>query len=185
MNGWEKETQEFATFLKSINDPQKVKEVVLLGDLMDDWVYPVDVEPPSLQAILKAPINKAIMREFKNLAKNEEISVLYLPGNHDMGVNQALLTKNFPGPPGSPDPSGIRLGGTAQHNSVYRTSRLRAEHGSAYAMFNAPDTINNPGTRLPLGYFIGRVVATKTRDTGSMDRWIDITGPMPMICWRS
>jgi len=28
-------------------------------------------------------------------------------------------------------------------------------------MFNAPDPINSPGDRLPLGYFITRVAATK------------------------
>jgi hypothetical protein len=84
-----------------------------------------------------------------------------------MEVTEGLLKKNFPGSNGSP---GIVFGGTAFRNSIYRTSRLRAEHGSAHAMFNAPDPINNPVNRLPLGYFISRVVATHARNTGSTKR---------------
>ncbi len=157
----QKEADQFARFLKYINDPSKVQEVILIGDLMDDWVYPIDIVPPTLQQIIQAPINKSIASELKKLASNKEISVLYLPGNHDMGVTKKFVQKNFPG---------MIFGGTALYNSVYRTSRLRAEHGSAYAMFNAPDTINSPGTRIPLGYFISRVIATKQHETGKGDR---------------
>jgi len=63
-------------------------------------------------------------------------------------ITKEILDNYFPG---------IIFGGSASYKSVYSTSRLRAEHGSAYAMFNAPDPINNPGNRLPLGYFISRV----------------------------
>ena len=128
---------------------------------MDDWVYPVDMVPPSLESIVKSPINKKIVQALKKICKNKNIKALYLPGNHDMGVNIELIEKNFPG---------MIFGGTALYDSVYRSSRLRAEHGSAYAMFNAPDATNSPGARLPLGYFISRVVATKSRNTGSTDR---------------
>lgn len=155
------EAKRFARFLNYLNDAKDVQELVIIGDLMDDWVYPVNVTPPSLESIIKAPINKQIVQALKKLSKNKNITVLYLPGNHDMGVNLQIIQKNFPG---------MIFGGTITNNSVYRTSRLRAEHGSAYAMFNAPDKINGSGTHLPLGYFISRVVATKTRDTGSADR---------------
>ncbi|MHC4645486.1 MAG: metallophosphoesterase [Planctomycetota bacterium] len=156
-----KEAKRFAAFLKYLNNPAEVQEIIIIGDLMDDWVYPVDIVPPGLQSIVNAPINSEIVRELKRLAKNEEITVVYLPGNHDMGVTRELVAKNF---------RGMVFGGTALYNSVYRTSRLRAEHGSSHAMFNAPDAINSPGVRLPLGYFISRVVATKARETGSVKR---------------
>jgi UDP-2,3-diacylglucosamine pyrophosphatase LpxH len=155
------EANRFADFLNFLNDSDTIREVIIIGDLMDDWVYPVDVVPPSLDSIVKAPINKKIVQALKKMCKNKNIGVLYLPGNHDMGVNLKLIQRNFPG---------MIFGGSALYNSVYRTSRLRAEHGSAYAMFNAPDPINSPGTRLPLGYFISRVIATKTRDTGDEKR---------------
>ena len=155
------EAKQFATFLNTLNDPTEIKEVIIIGDLMDDWVYPHDMVPPSLETIIRSPVNKEITRALKKLANNKKITVVYLPGNHDMGVTLDLVKKHFPK---------MIFGGTALYNSAYRSSRLRAEHGSAYAMFNAPDTINSPGTRLPLGYFISRVIATKTRDTGSADR---------------
>lgn len=151
----------FSKFVSFINDPSTVKEVVIIGDLLDDWVCPVTMVPPTLQQIINAPINKQVVRELKKLSSIKEISVIYLPGNHDMGVTQELVRDNFPG---------MVFGGTALYNSVYRTSRLRAEHGSAHAMFNAPDTLNSPGTRLPLGYFISRVTATKQYETGDADR---------------
>jgi UDP-2,3-diacylglucosamine pyrophosphatase LpxH len=155
------EAERFAAFLKHLNKQDKVKELVIVGDLMDDWVYPVDVVPPSLQAIVNAPINDEIVSELRELAKNSKIKVVYLPGNHDMGVTQGFVAEEFPK---------MVFGGSAQNDSVYRTSRLRAEHGSAHAMFNAPDRINNPVGRLPLGYFISRVIATKARETGSAKR---------------
>lgn len=155
------EADRFAGFLQYLNTQDDVQEIVLLGDLLDDWVYPVDVVPPSLEVIIKAPVNRKIVQALKKMCANPNKKVLYLPGNHDMGVTRELIGRLFPK---------MIFGGTALYNSVYRSSRLRAEHGSAYAMFNAPDAINSPGTRLPLGYFISRVVATKTRDTGSTDR---------------
>lgn len=155
------EANRFAAFLNFLSGSQDLQEVVIIGDLMDDWVYPVDVTPPSLEEIIKAPVNKKIVQALKKLCKNKDITVLYLPGNHDMAMNRTLAEKYFPG---------MVFGGAARYNSVYRTSRLRAEHGSAHAMFNAPDAINNPGKRLPLGYFISRVVATRARDTGQTDR---------------
>ncbi|MHC4741307.1 MAG: metallophosphoesterase [Planctomycetota bacterium] len=160
------EVKRFADFLNFVNRAKDVQELVIIGDLLDDWVYPVDIVPPSLEDILKAPINRPIVRALKRLTakkknKDEEITVLYLPGNHDMGITREMIRRQFPR---------MIFGGTALYNSVYRSSRLRAEHGSAYAMFNAPDAINSPGNRLPLGYFISRVVATKSRDTGSEGR---------------
>ena len=55
-------------------------------------------------------------------------------------------------------------------------------------MFNAPDPINNPGSRLPLGYFISRVAATKQARTGSakrhywtyFDDFLELLGPQKL-----
>jgi UDP-2,3-diacylglucosamine pyrophosphatase LpxH len=174
-----KEARRFADFLNYLYDEKTVREVVIIGDLMDNWVYPVDEEPPSLKEIVKATINKEIVKALKKLAAAPKIRVIYLPGNHDMGMTKELIEEI------SPD---MVFGGTSFRNSVYRTSRLRAEHGSAHAMFNAPDPINGSVGRLPLGYFISRVIATKARDTGSGKRhyWsyaddlLEMLGPQRM-----
>ena len=174
------EAKRFAKFLEYLNDPGTgVQEVVIIGDLMDDWVYPHDKEPPSLHEIMDAPINYEIVHALNELCKNEKINVVYLPGNHDMGVTSDLINEKF---------KGMTFGGLTLHNSVYRTSRLRAEHGSAHALFNAPPVRYCAGTQLPLGYFISRVVATKARDTGDAKRhyWsyaddlLEMVGPQKM-----
>jgi UDP-2,3-diacylglucosamine pyrophosphatase LpxH len=158
-----KEADRFAAFLRYLNNPDEVWEVVIIGDLMDDWVYPVDVVPPPLRTIARASINTKIVGALKDLSsENSKISVVYLPGNHDMGVTKDLVDECFG--------KRIKFGGLTLHGSAYRTSRLRAEHGSAHAMFNAPDPINGSVTRLPLGYFISRVVATKAHNTGDPKR---------------
>lgn len=180
------EADRFAKFLEYLNDPKtEVQEVVIIGDLMDDWVYPHDIEPPSLQEIVEAKINNHIVQGLQELSKNKKINVVYLPGNHDMGVTQEFVTKNFPGEDGSP---GMIFGGTTFHGSTYRTSRLRAEHGSAHALFNAPPIRYGSSAQLPLGYFISRIIATKARDTGDPERhyWsyaddlLEMVGPQKM-----
>ena len=65
------EAKQFATFLNTLNDPTEIKEVIIIGDLMDDWVYPHDMVPPSLETIIRSPVNKEITRALKKLAKKE------------------------------------------------------------------------------------------------------------------
>ncbi len=155
------EAKVFADFLKFLIDDAEIGEIILLGDTMDNWVCPIYDTPPAFDEIINTPVNKDVVKNLKALAAHKEKKLIYMPGNHDMLITKEILDNYFPG---------IIFGGSAAYKSVYRTSRLRAEHGSAYAMFNAPDPINNPGNRLPLGYFISRVAATKHARTGSADR---------------
>jgi len=155
------EAKAFAAFLEYLSTSEDVKEVILLGDIMDDWVFPVDTVPATFDDIIKATRNREIVRYLKALASHKEIKLIYMPGNHDMTIKGEILNKHF---------KGIVFGGSAWNKSTYRTSRLLAEHGSAHAMFNAPDPVNDPRRRLPLGYFISRVAATKAARTGNAKR---------------
>ena len=69
------EAKRFADFLNSLNDPNVVQELIIIGDLMDDWVYPVDVVPPSLEEIVNAPINRKIVQALIKLCENEKIYI--------------------------------------------------------------------------------------------------------------
>ena len=149
----------FAEFFSYLGKQNDVGEIILLGDTMDNWVCPVDEAPPTFDEILGASHNKKIVNNLLALSKNKR--VVYMPGNHDMQATSEIIGKYFPN---------VIYGGSAANKSRYRSSRLLAEHGSAYAMFNAPDPINSPGDRLPLGYFISRVAATKAARTGHADR---------------
>jgi UDP-2,3-diacylglucosamine pyrophosphatase LpxH len=155
----EAEANDFAAFLSYLDKQADVGEVILLGDTMDNWVCPVDEVPPTFDEILSASHNKNIVHTLRSLSKNKR--VVYMPGNHDMHATEEIIGKHFPN---------IVYGGSGLNKSRYRTSRLLAEHGSAYAIFNAPDPINSPGNRLPLGYFISRVAATQAARTGHADR---------------
>ena len=155
----EAEANNFADFLSYLSKQGDVGEIILLGDTMDNWVCPVDEVPPTFDEILGASHNKNIVVNLR--AVSESKRVIYMPGNHDMHATNEIVKKHFPK---------IIYGGSAFNKSRYRSSRLLAEHGSAYAMFNAPDPINSPGDRLPLGYFISRVTATKAARTGHADR---------------
>lgn len=149
----------FADFLGYLDKQDDVREVILLGDTMDNWVCPIDEVPPTFEEILDAPHNQQIVNTLRSLTGNKR--VICMPGNHDMQLTKEILHRYFPN---------IIYGGSASNRCRYRTSRLLAEHGSAYALINAPDPINNSGSRLPLGYFISRVAATKAARTGDAKR---------------
>ena len=175
----EAEANNFAGFLDYLNKDDNVDEVILLGDTLDTWVCPHDEAPPTFDEILDATHNQILVKSLRTLTENKK--VIYMPGNHDMQITKDVLQnkKYFPK---------IIFGGTALNKSRYRTGRLLAEHGSAYAMFNAPDPINDPRSRLPLGYFISRIAATKVARTGDgrrhfwtyVDDLLELLGPQKL-----
>jgi len=157
-----------ATFLDEQLRATDVKEVVILGDLFDQWVIPVDATPLiSYDDICSNPANEPVIKNLKALAKSPDVKLSYVPGNHDMSMNadnivvtKQFLEKTFPG---------IRY--FCSNNvplGTYCVGTLAAEHGDRYCLFNAPDTWTPPqNTYLPLGYFISRLVAYKVATKGS------------------
>jgi UDP-2,3-diacylglucosamine pyrophosphatase LpxH len=146
------EADTFAAFLQYLNDDASVDEVILLGDIMDNWVCPAGDIPPSFAEIVAEPINKFICTQFATLAQNSAKNLIYISGNHDMGITQAELDQFFPG---------------ISMRADYQSDSLFAGHGNQYALFCAPDPVNDPQGMLPLGYFISRVAATNAALTGS------------------
>jgi UDP-2,3-diacylglucosamine pyrophosphatase LpxH len=60
---------------------QDVGQVVILGDLFDQWVIPTDLDPlPRLDDICNNPANQSIIDNLKELARSSRLS--YVPGNH-------------------------------------------------------------------------------------------------------
>ncbi len=136
-----------ANFLSDLMTDDSLLELVIGGDLFDEWVEPYTTVPPSFQAIADAPQNKAIISALKKLAVMEGVTVTYVPGNHDMLMESDELQKIIPK---------IKPVITGQGRGIYRSGRTVVEHGSLYTLFNAPDSYDNPGYILPLGFFVAR-----------------------------
>ncbi len=81
----EANSKKLTRLLFTLANDSTVRELVLLGDLFDLWLYPVNEVPCTAEQIIKAndPVFDAI-REFLK----RDINVCYMNGNHDMGVTQ-------------------------------------------------------------------------------------------------
>jgi UDP-2,3-diacylglucosamine pyrophosphatase LpxH len=162
---WLKEnTGPLAQFLNNLYIREDVAELVILGDLLDDWVCPVEDIPNTFKRILDADHNKGIVQALRALCENDLIKVTYVVGNHDMlswmDDNRGLIQSYFPSLNIiSNDPG---MGHYTIDNVVW------TEHGHRYTMFNAPDIWSKPGSHLPLGYFISRLAASSSLTTGQV-----------------
>ena len=70
-----------------VQEADHIRELVLLGDIVDFWTYPADVRPPSFADI--AACHPAIFGIDGSLAAVLDAldgQVTYVPGNHDQGI---------------------------------------------------------------------------------------------------
>jgi len=146
----------FADFLIYLNNNPQIEEIILLGDIMDNWVCPVDINPPTFEEIVAAEINNEVVTNLKTLSENKK--TLYIPGNHDMSVTEDFLQANF---------KNIVI------QNEYNQEDIFASHGSEYSIFCAADPVNDVTGRLPIGYYISRVAATNAARTGSKNNLRD------------
>lgn len=136
-------------FRQTANDSQ-VKELVLLGDIFELWLFPVDVMPWSAAQIIQhwdsGP--DSVIAALRDCAERLP-QVSFLCGNHDMGMTQADIDLISPK---------IRLINTEHHTAGH--PGLHLEHGHLVDIFNAPDISGDPIENLPFGYFVTRLVAS-------------------------
>jgi UDP-2,3-diacylglucosamine pyrophosphatase LpxH len=136
--------------LTDIAQDSTVAELVLLGDVFDLWLYPLDVVPWTVDQILAA--NPGITGALRQCVGNIP-NVYYMNGNHDMDVTVADLEGLKSGN------KSVQLVTPDQYGSIHQYQR-RLEHGHAVDMFSAPDPADDTIQGYPLGYFIARMVAT-------------------------
>jgi UDP-2,3-diacylglucosamine pyrophosphatase LpxH len=138
------EAQNFANFLETLKADGALDEVILLGDILDDWIYPIDVQPPTYEEIVSAAHVAPIVSSLKQLAETKK--VVYVRGNHDMSIMDNALRgfrqKYFPG--------------ITFQESYVTDDGIFAQHGHQYLMWNAED----PAQELPVGYYISRLLAS-------------------------
>jgi hypothetical protein len=68
---------------------------VIVGDLLDNWVCPIDMTPPSMSEILKATHNEPIIGAL-NKVMDAGVKAIFLGGNHDQLVTGADLRAVMP-----------------------------------------------------------------------------------------
>ncbi|MCF8142696.1 MAG: metallophosphoesterase [Deltaproteobacteria bacterium] len=151
-------------FLTGLNTRDDVAELVILGDLLDDWVSPVTYTPQTFADILGAGNNAPVVTALRVICDNPDIAVTYVVGNHDMlsfeSQNKKVIADAFPGMTIISDSPGL--------GAYTRDDVIWAEHGHRYTLFNAPDTWSRSNGHLALGYFISRLAASKSISSGQV-----------------
>jgi UDP-2,3-diacylglucosamine pyrophosphatase LpxH len=156
--------QPLVDFLGQIRNSPNVKELVIAGDLIDEWFLPMDYVMPETESALVDAIagnNRPVIDAFNNIITDGNIKVTYTPGNHDILVTQADIERIFPGINQARD--------TVQGLGTYITgtnAEIAIEHGHRYNFFCAPDTLSNRDITknntsiLPPGYFFTRIATS-------------------------
>ncbi|MCE5174801.1 MAG: metallophosphoesterase [Bacteroidales bacterium] len=147
--------------LKKIKAAPNVKELVIAGDLLDEWFVPANVDTyqgKDQADFVKriAATNKGVITAINSIIQDGKILVTYVPGNHDLTITAENVESIFPGINQARD--------TEQGLGTYSPAgcpTIAIEHGHRYNFFCAPDPISNqdvaPGTILPPGYFYTRI----------------------------
>ncbi len=147
-------------FLQKLRRTPNIKELVIAGDLIDEWFIPADTDTYAgksqkefVQAV--AVNNKDVVDAFNSIITDGKIKVTYVPGNHDLLVDSESIQFIFPGMNEERDVRGLGTYSPDGHPEI------AIEHGHRYNLFCAPDPISNrsvaPGSILPPGYFFTRI----------------------------
>ncbi|MFZ4592099.1 MAG: metallophosphoesterase [Ignavibacteria bacterium] len=149
--------------LQQIKAAPNVKELVIAGDLIDEWWVPCDVntyqgsnQSNFVQRV--AATNSEVFAALNQIIQENKIIVTYVQGNHDMGVTAANVNLILPGIHQARDAEGL---GTYTPTSM---PVLAIEHSNRYSFIAAPDPISNsdsvPGSFYPTAYFANRIQTT-------------------------
>lgn len=138
-------------YLERFSD--QVRELVLLGDFVDLWTYLPQVKPPTFGDIIAQSGNAGVIARLRAVL-DAVPAVSFVPGNHDMAVEQSDLD-GLAGP---------KTGKTIDLcPSLYRplgNDSVLCTHGHLYSMMCAPyQAPANPISPLPIGYYATRAGA--------------------------
>ena len=149
--------------LQQIKAAPNVKELVIAGDLVDEWWVPMSVDTYMgngqsgfVQRVALA--SSEVFATLNQIIQENKIFVTYVQGNHDMGVSAANINLILPGINQARDAQGL---GTYIPASI---PVLAIEHGNRYSFIASPDPISNsdsvPGSFYPTAYFANRIQTT-------------------------
>ena len=147
-------------FLQKLRRAPNVKELVIAGDLIDEWFIPADTDTYAGQSQIEfgqavAANNQDVVDAFNAIIQDGTIKMTYVPGNHDLLITSETIQTLFPGMAEARDVRGLGTYSPDGHPEI------AIEHGHRYNFFCAPDPISNrsiaAGSILPPGYFFTRI----------------------------
>jgi UDP-2,3-diacylglucosamine pyrophosphatase LpxH len=147
--------------IKQIKVSPNVKELVIAGDLIDEWFVPATTN--TYEGLGQADFvsrlattNIGVFNALNSIIQEGQILVTYVPGNHDLAITAASIESVLPGINQARD----AVLGLGTYSPV-AYPKIAIEHGHRYNFFCAPDPISNqniaPGTIMPPGYFFTRI----------------------------
>lgn len=150
-------------FLNKVKVAKNVKELVIAGDLFDEWFVPANIDTYKgknqadfVQRIVAT--NKSIFDVLNSIIKEGKVKLTYVPGNHDLAITAENVALALPGV----NQARESVQGLGTYTPV-SMPELAIEHGHRYNFFCAPDPISNkniaPGSFMPPGYFFTRIAA--------------------------
>ena len=89
-------------FLNHLRISPNVKELVIAGDLIDEWFVPMNLDTfngkTQLDFVKSVALNnKSVIDAFNNIINDGIIKVTYVPGNHDLLINSEDIQSIMPG----------------------------------------------------------------------------------------
>lgn len=157
-------------FLNEVRSSATVKELVIGGDMFDEWYIPAkaDTYGGGNQADFvrkTVAANKGLFDVLNGIIKDKKIKVTYVPGNHDMGFLPANIDIAMPGINQARD-EGEQYGLGTYNPDGY--PQIAIEHGHRYDFFCAlapgANESEAPGATMPPGYFFARIAASSFVD---------------------
>lgn len=162
-------------FLNEVRTSKTVKELVIAGDMFDDWYVPtrLDTYGGGSQADFvrkSVKANQAVYDALNGIIGDKKIKLTYIPGNHDMGFTAENVNIALPGVNQARD-AGDKFGVGTYHPDDY--PEIAIEHGHRYDFFCAitpgANEAEAPGALLPPGYFFARIAANSFTDPTSKE----------------
>jgi len=166
-------------FLYQVRTSPNIKELVIAGDLIDEWFVPMNMDTfngKTQGEFVKAVAvnNKPVIDAFNRIIKDGIIKVTYVPGNHDLLINSEDIQGIMPGIFEARDVKGLGA------YTPVDFPEIAIEHGHRYNFYCAPDFSNRSITKtdsiLPPGYIFTRM-ATSSVIQGRPKR----DDPLPVV----